>query len=336
VTMYDVAQAAGVSHQTVANVLKAPQRVAPSTRELVEHHISRLGYRPNRIAQNLTDKRSRLIGMRVEARSSLASGGILDAFLHGVAEAADSLDLHLVLFHSEPGVAEVDKARELYHASVADAFIIAETVPGDARVGALVAAQLPFVAFGRIDTDESQNWVDTDNEAGSRLATRHLVELGHRDIAFLGWPGDSLVGDDRRRGWRNEMDSHGLPHGDDRVAYAVNDRRAAEEALEPFLSARHDITAVVAASDELALGVETVAARLDRDISVVGYDDSALASAGHGLTTVHQPVGEISRRIVQIAARLIAGDDAGPTHNRVTPQLVVRGSTSPRPSTSHT
>lgn len=326
VTIYDVAAAAGVSHQTIANVIKAPDRVAPATRQLVEQHIAALGFRPNRVAQNLSNRRSRLIAVRVQARSTLFSGGILDSFLHSLAEAAEERDHHIVLFHSRQGVAEADKAAELYRASIADAFVVAETDPGDPRISAFVAHGLPFVSFGRTDGAVAHDWVDTDNVAGSRLATAHLAELGHRTIAFVGWPGASWVGDDRRLGWRRELHRRRLEHADSLVALATNDRTACAEASAALLERRPDVTAVVAASDELALGVLHAAAAARRSLAVVGYDDSPLATIGDGLTTIRQPIPEIARRIIALASGRLGDDRRAPVHERVAPELVVRGS----------
>lgn len=330
VTIRDVAAAAGVSHQTIANVLKSPERVAPATRALVERHIAELGFRPNRTAQNLNHRRTRLIGFRVQARSALATGGILDSFLQSLAESAEEIDHHIVLFHSPPGVDEAIKAAEMYRASLADAFVVAETFPGDPRIQALVDARLQFVSFGRTDGVVPHHWVDTDNVVGTQLATRHLLELGHRRIAFLGWPGASWVGEDRLEGWRRESAAHGLDVTG-LIATAHNDRHEGADAIEAVLTQQPDATAVVAASDELALGVQIAADRLGRHVSVVGYDDSPMAVAGDGLTTIHQPIPEVARRIVQITARVVAGERLEPIHERVAPHLVVRGSTGPRP-----
>lgn len=329
VTIRDVAAAAGVSHQTVANVLKAPERVAPATRELVGRHIAELGFRPNRMAQNLSHRRSRLIGLRVQARSSLTTGGILDSFLHALAESAEVIDHHIVLFHSAPGLAEVDKATQMYRESIADAFVIAETYPGDPRIDALVEAKLRFVSFGRTDSAVPHHWVDTDNVVGGRLATRHLIELGHRQIGFVGWPIGSWAGDDRHDGWSRELTDHGLEVESSLVARTINERLDAAGAAGALLVAQREMTAIVAASDELALGVQAAAAALGREISVVGYDDSPLALTGDGLTTIHQPIPEIAHRILQITACLIGDEPIEPVHERVVPELVVRRSTRP-------
>ena len=334
VTIYDVAAAAGVSHQTIANVIKDPSRVAPATRQLVEQHIADLGFRPNRMAQNLSKRRTRLLGFHIRARSSLTSGGILDAFLQSLAEAAEDRDHHIVLFHSEPGLDEVAKASELYRASIADAFVVAETAPGDPRIPALVEAGLAFVTFGRTDGTVEHHSVDTDNVAGSRMATAHLAELGHRRIGFLGWPGPSWVGSDRLHGWQEELAERHLDHEDSLVAESINDRSVAAISAASLLARQPALTGVVAASDELALGVQHAAERAGRQISVVGYDDSPIATIGAGVTTIRQPVPEIARRIVAIASNLAAGDDSGPTHDRVLPELIVRGSTAPPPPQS--
>jgi DNA-binding LacI/PurR family transcriptional regulator len=329
VTIYDVAAAAGVSHQTIANVIKNPSRVAPATRHLVELKIAELGFRPNRMAQNLSRRRTGLIGYGVQARSSLTTGGILDAFLHSLAEAAEKVDHHIVLFHSDSGVDEAAKALELYGTNIADAFVVAETESGDPRIAAFLAAGLRFVTFGRTDGAVEHHSVDTDNVVGSRMATAHLAELGHRCIAFLGWPGQSWVGSDRRQGWHDELTARRLVADDTLLAESVNDRSAAAATCLSLLAGQPSVTAVVAASDELALGVQHAAEQDGRRISVVGYDDSPLATIGAGLTTIRQPIPEIARRIVGIATRLAAGDESMPTHEQVAPELVVRGSTAP-------
>jgi DNA-binding LacI/PurR family transcriptional regulator len=329
VTIRDVAAAAGVSHQTIANVLKSPERVSPATRERVERKIAELGFRPNRMAQNLSHRRSRLIGMRVQARSSLLSGGILDAMLHALAEGAEQIDHHIVLFHSEPGMAEVDKAVEMYEASIADAFVLAETLPGDPRIPALVQAKLDFVSFGRTDSGVPHHWVDTDNVAGGRLATRHLVERGHRRIGYVCWPTGSWAGDDRCQGWSEELAAHGLDAAHEQIARSANDRHEAVAATVALLTSQPELTAIVAASDELALGVQMAANQLGRLVSVVGYDDSPMALVGDGLTTIRQPIPEIATLILQTTARVIAGESLTPVQRSLEPSLVVRASSPP-------
>lgn len=327
-TIYDVARAAGVSHQTIANVLKAPQRVAPDTRERVQQHIAELGFQPNRLAQNLSRQRSGLLGFRVGSRDALAGVGILDTFLHSMAEAAEALDHHVVLFHSPDFATEVERATELYQRNAADAFVVASTHAGDPRIPAYLANRLRFVTFGRTDHSDAHSWVDTDNVAGGELATRHLLAAGHRTIAFLGWPGDSLVGDDRQRGWQQALQDAGASADESLVVRAVNSRDAAVPLIAALLERNLELTAVVAASDELAVGAQRAALLARRPLSVVGYDDSPLASLGGGLTSIRQPVAAIAGEIVRVAAALADGGTT-PTHLSIRPELIVRASTAP-------
>jgi len=329
VTIYDVAAAAGVSHQTVANVIKSPHRVAPATRERVAHHIAALGFRPNRMAQNLSRQRSNLIGFRVGSRNALTSVGILDTFLHSMAEAAELADHHIVLFHSADGVAEVDKALALDRSNGADAFVLADTHTGDPRIPAYLEAKLRFVTFGRTDFPDAHSWVDTDNVVGTSLATEHLLELGHRDIGFLGWPGPSMVGNAREQGWRDRLRRARRRHGASLVARADNTRLDAIPAVRALLERHPEVTALVAASDELAVGAQLAAAELGRTIGVTGYDDSPLATMGAGLTTIRQPIHAIAGEIVRIAVALADGADGPPIHLDIAPELVVRGSSGP-------
>lgn len=325
-TIYDVAAAAGVSHQTIANVLRFPSRVAPSTRERVERCIAELGFRPNRTAQNLSRRSSRLIGFRVQASSALASGGLFDRLLQELAAAAEAIDHHIVLYHSAEGLGEVAKAVELYAANVADAFVITETGAADPRIPALVDAGLTFVAFGRTEHPGVHHWVDTDNVAGGRLAAAHLADLGHRTIGFVGWPGPSWVGEDRLAGWRAELAERRLRCDDGLVATALNRRDLAAAASAELLGRHPGVTAIVAASDELALGALEAAAAAGRSIALVGYDDSPAATIGAGLTSVRQPIAEIAKRIVDITARLLAGEVDQAEQIRVAPELIIRGS----------
>ncbi len=130
------------------------------------------------------------------------------------------------------------------------------------------------------------------------------------------------------------MPNASLDHEDSLVAESINDRSVAAISAASLLARQPALTGVVAASDELALGVQHAAERAGRQISVVGYDDSPIATIGAGVTTIRQPVPEIARRIVAIASNLAAGDDSGPTHDRVLPELIVRGSTAPPPPPS--
>jgi DNA-binding LacI/PurR family transcriptional regulator len=120
------------------------------------------------------------------------------------------------------------------------------------------------------------------------------------------------------------MSNHQLPHDESRVVRSLNDRTAAAAVVENLLRAHPDLTGLVAASDELALGALTAAGSIGREVSVVGYDDSPMAA--DSLSTIHQPVPEIARRLLQIVALMVSVESIEPIQERIAPRLVVRQS----------
>ncbi|HUA90703.1 MAG TPA: LacI family DNA-binding transcriptional regulator, partial [Steroidobacteraceae bacterium] len=206
-----MARAAGVSRQTVANVLQAPHRVRPETRAHVERLIAELGYQPNRAAQSLKLHASRAIGFRIQPLDPGSLTSFYDRFLHALAEAGRASDRHFLVYTADGPEAETAVAERLHRSGAADAFVIYDIRADDARPDALLAAGVPFVAFGRTDQGaERYRWVDVDNPAGTAAAVEHLAQRGHRRIGFVGWPEGSTIGDRRARGWRAGVAQHGL------------------------------------------------------------------------------------------------------------------------------
>ncbi|WP_432993803.1 LacI family DNA-binding transcriptional regulator [Dactylosporangium sp. CA-233914] len=320
-TVEDVAREAGVSRQTVSNVLNAPERVRPETRERVEAAIAKLGYRPNRLAQGLRASTSRMIGYRIEPVHPHALGSIHDRFLHALADAGRAEDHHLLLYTADDAQGEVDGALALHRAGAIDALVLYGLHAGDPRPPALLANAVPFAAFGRTG-DDDHPWVDVDNAAGTAAATRHLTEAGHRRIAFAGYPPGSAVGDRRAEGWRDTLAALGLPPGPD---VRGEDSLAVGAEIGARLLERPDPpTAVVAATDTLAAGLlRTVRARGAR-LAVVGFDDTPTAAA-LDLSSVRQPIEAAGHAI--IAALLNPPPPDGPPAARLLPpELIVRGS----------
>ena len=212
-TVSDVAVAAGVSRQTVSNVLNSPGIVRPETRERVEAAIRSLGYRPHASARRLRTQKSSTIGIRLDplTRDGI-SGSVLDRFLHALTEQADALGLRVLLFTARDPEDEIEQFRRLSEAADVDAFVLTSTFHGDPRTEWLIEHGQSFVTFGRpwgIDdmADPEHLWVDVDGRAGLRAATEHLLATGRERIGFLGWPAGSGTGDDRRAGWLEAMRS---------------------------------------------------------------------------------------------------------------------------------
>lgn len=319
-TVSDVAEVAGVSRQTVSNVLNTPAIVRPETRERVQEAISRLGYRPHASARRLRTRRSSTIGVRLDPGTDGMSGSLLDRFLHALVEQADRSGLRVLLYTAADEDAEIAVFERLLDGADVDALVLTSTHYGDRRIPWLVEHDVRFVTFGRPwgehdMTDRSHRWVDVDGRAGVHAGTTALLEQGARRIAFLGWPVGSGTGDDRRNGWRQAMREAGvtdlagldLAVEEDPQDLARGGRAVAR--LAPALDG------VVCASDSLALGARLA---LGPGVPVIGYDDTPVARA-LGFASVAQPLDEVAAAVLDLI-----GSDEGAHHRLLTPRLVHR------------
>jgi DNA-binding LacI/PurR family transcriptional regulator len=348
-TLQTVAARAAVSRQTVSNALNAPHLVRPETLERVLGVVAELGYRPHGAARQLRTSRSRVIGLRLEPTGDGVSGAVLDRFLHALTEQAQLRGYRVMLFTASDDRAEIAQYGELVDELGVDALVLTSTHHGDPRTGWLTENGVPFVTFGRPwsppagpddDAPAGHAWVDVDGAVGTRAAVEHLLELGHRRIAFIGWPRGSDVGDDRRSGWARTMRAAGVPDDVlDALDLGVVDGVGTGAAAAERLLGTAGPTAFVCASDSLALGVlstarSLAAAATGGQPAVVGFDDTPVARAV-GLSSVAQPLTEAAGRafdllLDQLDSRSGSTGDPADRNVLLSPSLVVRDSSAGR------
>jgi DNA-binding LacI/PurR family transcriptional regulator len=324
-----VAARAGVARQTVSNAINSPGLLRPQTLERVQRAIDELNYRPHRAAQALRTRASRLIGYGIRPSVAGVATPVLDDFLHAISDAADQAGYRVVLFSAPPGDKERDRYQQLLDEQGADGFVLSGTDRGDQRQAWLYKRGVPFVAFGRTWTGRDVgDWVDIDGAAGTAAAVRHLASLGHRRIAFLGWPRGSGVGDDRAKGWQAAMRELGLPVRN-RRADSPTDLALAAQAADRLLD--NGATAVVAASDALAVGCYQALHRRGRtpgtDVAVVGFDDSPVATMlSPALSSLAQPIEAVGRACMRLLLDRLNGVQRPAEHVLLAPELIVRDS----------
>lgn len=325
-TIATVAERAGVSRQTVSNVVRAPHRVSPHTLLRVQDVIRDLDYRPNRSARALQARATGLLAYRCH-RPEETENLVLDQFLHDLCRAADEHDHHITLVSPITIDQELAMYRHLYRSGRVDGFVLSGTHPGDQRLQGLVAEGIPFVSFGRNwDAPTASTWVDVDGASGTRQAIEHYWRCGHRRIAFLGWPADGAIGDNRRDGYLAAMSSYRLAPLD----VSCFDRLdAAEAAASSLLATADRPTAVVCASDTLALGCAWAAQKLGivvgAELGIMGFDDSALTViARPGLSSIRQPTDLVAQALIDRFIGLQQSEQ--PTSLLLVPSLVHRGS----------
>jgi DNA-binding LacI/PurR family transcriptional regulator len=327
-SLKDVAREAGVSHQTVSRVINNGPRVSVATRDRVLAVIAELGYRRNDAARALLTSRSRTIGVIADASPRFGPVSTLAAVESAAREAGYSA---LVATMSNPGPELLtDTLVTFTERGVEGIVVIAPRVPM-AHVAQETSADLPVVMLSPGEASHAGITVFfEDQEVGARLAVRHLVRLGHREIAHLAGSQEWLDGQVRLRGWQAELDAHRLRPGPIRYgdwsgesAYRIGQEMVAEGLP----------TAIFIASDLMALGflraLYEAGVSVPRDISVVGFDDNEFAAQVHPpLTTVRQSFQTVGARCMEILLGLIAGEEVDTTP--AIPQLIVRGSTAHR------
>ena len=328
-TLADVAELAGVSRQTVSNALNNPELLRPDTLERVQAAVAELGYTPNRAARNLRTRSSRLIGMRFAPAQEGTANALMDRFVHSLVEECGEAGYHVLLFAGEDPAAGYD---DLLRSTAVDAFVVTDTYLGNPQATWLEARGAPFVAFGRPwdGADSGHPWVDVDGAEGARMATRHLLDLGHTRIAWMGWRKEYRIGEDRRSGWVRAMHERGLSTSG--LACRVEDSVESGASAAAVLLDDAWPTALVCASDTLAMGaLQTLAARGLRpghDVAVVGFDDSQVAQVC-GLTSVRQPLEQVAVELVEALQGLLGMPPSVGPGVLLTPTLAVRSSSVP-------
>jgi DNA-binding LacI/PurR family transcriptional regulator len=308
VTIATVARHANVSRQTVSNVLNAPDMVRDETRARVIAAIEKLGYRTNLAARQMRTGRSRLIGVRIDPVRNGIEAAVLDRFLHGLTETAAPAGYRIVLYTAADDDAEIATYDELLATYALDGFVLTQTHYHDARTAWLLAHDVPFTTFGRPwGAQQRHSWVDVDGAAGTAAATAHLIAAGHRRIAFLGWPPGSGVGDDRRSGWVTTMAAHGLDFNG-LARHALDGMAEGERLARDLLAEPDPPSAVVCASDPLAIGAWRAGELRTGGLAAIGFDDTPMAQAA-GLSSVQQPLVEVATECIRTLS-LVLGDRA--------------------------
>ncbi|MCX5329831.1 LacI family DNA-binding transcriptional regulator [Streptomyces sp. NBC_00140] len=328
-TIRDVADRAGVSKSLVSLVLRGSEQVRPEKREAVTRAMEELGYRPNAAARSLSEQRTRTVGVLL---NDLRNPWFVD-LLDGLNSLLHDNGLHMLMADTRLNRRIGQDVTGPFLDLRADGLVVIGTLPDPAALGA-IAERIPVVVAGaREPVLPGVDMVANDDEQGARLVTEHLIGLGHRRIAHIA--GYGAVGELRRRSFEATMRAHGL-------AGVVEASDMTEEGgyrtTVRLLSRPDRPTAVFAVNDIASVGVlsaaEELGLRVPRDLSVVGYDNTRIASLRHvWLTTVDSANHEVGRRAARcLLDRFEGGGGAGQVH-LAAPTLEIRGTTAAPPPT---
>ncbi len=333
-TLDEVAKSAGVSRSTVSRVINDHPSVSDETRAKVQAAIEQCGYRPNAVARSLATNRTNILGMVVpESVTKLFTDPYFPLMLRGATEACNRRGYHLILSLFTASVESSIMHDRIARSGYLDGLIAANASLDDKLIPGLFAEGIPFVNIGR-HPDDRVNYVDVDNRGGARMATEHLVRLGHKRIAMIGGPADMTPAQDRLDGYLEVMSTHRLPASKGLIAEGDFTEAGGRAAMLELLA--ENPTAVFAASDSMAVGaVKAIRAqglRIPDDVAIVGFDDIPSArTVDPELTTIRQPIERIGQLAVEMLINVIDGKAAegnmAATQRFVLPtELIVRGS----------
>ncbi|MCP5270408.1 MAG: LacI family DNA-binding transcriptional regulator [Burkholderiaceae bacterium] len=325
VTLEQVARHAGVSPSTVSRILNGTAVVSDDKKQAVEDAIRTLGFVPNPVARGLAGGRTLSIGVVTQAIDSPFYG----AALRGIEDTLGAAGYSPLFVSGHWNADEEARCIDVLRARRVDGLIVLTGRLSDAALRAL-ARQLPVVVTGRSLKAPGLLSLDFDDATGARMATEHLLGLGHRDIAFIG--GDPLHPDAREReaGFRAACAAAGVVVDPALMTVGGYQEAGGRQAIEQLLDAGRHFSAVFAANDQMAFGAALAlhrrGLRVPQDVSLVGFDDLATASYSiPPLTTVHQPVMDLGRAAATGMLALLAGRK--PATGLPPPELVVREST---------
>jgi len=328
--MQDVAARAGVSRSLVSLVMHDSPKVSVGSRRAVLQAADELGYRPNLMARNLDSRRTMTIGLVLNDLHNPFFAETAD----GIYAAANEAGYQVVINSGLRSGAGESRAVDTFLQFQVDGIILVGPRLGAEELSA-VAAETELVVVGRACDSERFDSVSVDEHMGAGLVVDHLVSLGHARIAHIDG-GDGAGAAERRAGYVRAMHDHGLGERVRIVAGAYTGNAGTDGAAE-LLGDKDPPTAIFAANDLIAAGalgrLGDEGLSVPEDLSVVGFDNTALASLYHlSLTSVNQPrevIGEMAAACLR--ERLDAGRSQA-RHQLVAPTLVARTSSGPAPA----
>jgi LacI family transcriptional regulator len=318
-TINDVARAAGVSPMTVSRVINGNSNVREEKRIAVNEAIARLNYAPSAAARSLATADEIRIGLLY----SNPSAAYLSEFLVGGLDQASRSNAQLVVEQCEPGAHEAEAAKRIVQQGIDGVVLPPPLCDSHEIIETLRAAGIPAVAVATGQPLASVAAVSVDDYRAAFEMTRHLAALGHRRIGFIIGNPNQTASARRLEGYRDALAAADLPYDDSLVQQGMFTYRSGLDAGDALLDLAVPPSAIFASNDDMAAAVVAIAHRrgldVPSDLTVVGFDDTALATTiWPELTTIRQPVADMSRAAVELLVRAIRdhrrGHDAEASH----------------------
>ena len=327
-TIREVAESARVSYATVSHVINNTRLVSQATRERVLEAMAALNYRPNALARSLRQGKSNTIGLVLPD----SANPFFAEISRSIEDEAFKKGYSVFLCNTE-----LDTQRELLYVDVlsknqVDGIIFVATGDQADSLDFLLRQSMPVVMIDRDVPNVEVDAVLTDNQLGGFLATRHLIELGHKHIACIAGPSNITPSAERIIGYRKALEQAGLSYDENLVLRGDYHAQSGMKITHSILLMTPRPTAIFALNDLMALGALRAAAEagysVPRDLAVVGYDNLELTRfTNPPLTTISQPKKEVGAQAVNLLVDRISQKSRPPSRLVLAPELIIRRST---------
>jgi len=332
VSIKDIAKAAGVSHSTVSRALSDSPLVSTETKERVQLLAQEMGYSPDAQARSLVEGRTRTIGVVVTTMTDPFIGGIVQA----IETTAHDYGYSVILASSNDSSEREIAAAETLQSKRVDGVIVTSSRVGVLHQGRLERLGVPVVLINSLVQHRGRYTfsIGVDNRHGGFLATEHLLQQGHRRIAYVASPDDRSDSMERLAGYREALTGAGIDPDPSLLVQGTGRPGGGQRALPGLLALEDRPTAAFCYNDMTAIGLihaaHAAGLSLPQDLAVVGFDDIVFAQYVHpALTTVAQPVGELGKGAMEMVLSLLPDGNADPdasTDRTLPGWLVVRDS----------
>jgi len=326
-----VAKLAHVSRSVVSRVLNDHPNVSDVARQRVMEVVEKYNYKPNSLARSLATNSTHEIAVLVTQSGDEALGNAFWMQIHkGIYEECKKRGYFVSLSYVS------DEKKDELHEFILnerrqDGYILLTQEVTDLVGKVLFDENIPIVLVGHVPKKKSVSSVDVDNFKGGKLATEHLIGLGHKKIGIMLGSLDMKESIDRLNGYKEAHADAGLEVFTEYIRPADYQFRAGYNSMQKWLDAGSDLTAVFCASDTIAMGAILAARnngmRVPEDIAIVGFDDLSFAEfTSPPLTTIQQPIFEKGEKAAEMLINEIEADNSKPEKVNLEPKLIVRES----------
>lgn len=341
-TIRDVANRAGVHPSTVSRVFSGKSQISDPTRVRVIAAADELGFQPNAIARSLSMQRTHTIAVVVpHAFDGYFQDSYFPEVMRGLLQVAHKHGYRILVGGSNGRADEITQLFDIVGSRQADGIVVLSNRLDVDIIGALNNQSIPFVLVGRPVTEyQDVAWVDAGDAFYTRQVIEHLLDLGHRRIAFVGGDPDVLVTDERLHGYTNAMNAAGIDPLPEWIDFGFFVEDGGYQAVQRMIKLGDQTpTAYYAANDLMAIGILRAlnerGIKVPADVSIVGTNASLLTAHSHPpLTSLHVPYAEMTARAASILLRSIQAGATPTEQHELDCQIIFRESTGPAPSPS--